>query len=105
MPGGERDATRGRGPREKATLAAMAGRISEEIDRPLFKEAAACFCTRALRAAYIMAWISVAESLRSRFSAMAQRKDGQAGKVLKRSRTWRRGTRPRTPTSSTKPRV
>jgi hypothetical protein len=62
----------------------MSAKIAEEIDRPLFEEAVTCFCAGALRAAYIMAWISVAESLRNRFSAMAERGDGQAGKVLKR---------------------
>lgn len=65
------------------TLAAMRGRISEPTDRPLFEEAVTCFEAGALRASYIMAWISVAESLRNRFEAMAQRGDGQAGKILK----------------------
>lgn len=61
----------------------MKEKISEAVDRPLFEEAVTCFEAGALRASYIMAWISVAESLRNRFEAMAQRGDGQAGKVLK----------------------
>lgn len=65
------------------TLSALRGRISEAADRPLFEEAVICFEAGALRASYIMAWISVAESLRTRFSAMAQRGDGHAGKVTK----------------------
>ncbi len=66
-----------------ATLAAMKGKISEAADRPLFGEAVICFEAGALRSSYIMVWISVAESLRNRFSAMTERGDGQAGKVLK----------------------
>lgn len=61
----------------------MKEKISEAVDRPLFEEAVTCFEAGALRASYIMVWISVAESLRNRFSAMARRGDGQAGKILK----------------------
>ncbi|MEW6636982.1 MAG: hypothetical protein AB1425_09260 [Actinomycetota bacterium] len=83
MPAGEGDPA-GRGDRRGTdALDALAGRISEEVDRPLFEEAAKCFAAGALRAAYIMAWITVAESLRNRFSAMAERGDAQAGGVLK----------------------
>ena len=81
MPGGEpgdRDAWR-----RVAALDAMAGRVSEDVDRPLFEEAARCFAAEALRAAFIMAWIAAAESLRARFYVMADRGDAQAGAVLK----------------------
>ncbi|WP_047866595.1 hypothetical protein [Rubrobacter aplysinae] len=66
-----------------AMLATMRDKIPEAADRPLFEEAVICFEAGALRASYIVTWISVAESLRNRFSAMAHRGDGQAGKVLK----------------------
>ncbi len=73
----------GRGRLLETTVAAMSERISEHADRPLFEEAVTCFKAGALRASYIMAWISLAESLRTRFSTMAQRSDEQAGKILK----------------------
>jgi hypothetical protein len=61
----------------------MRAKIFEAHDRPLFEEAMTCFEAGALRSSYIMTWISVAESLRNRLSVMAQRGDGQAGKILK----------------------
>ena len=74
----------GHGQLVETTVAAMRGKISEPADSPLFEEGVICFEAGALRASYIMAWISVAESLRTRFSTMAQRGDGQAGKIVRR---------------------
>lgn len=70
-----------------ATLVGLRAGISEATDRLLFEEAVTCFEAGALRATYIMSWIAVAESLRNRFSVMAERSDGQAGKVLKQVET------------------
>lgn len=81
MPAGEPDSAGVDARRKKVVLAAMAGRISEDVDRPLFEEATTCLRAGALRAAYIMGWISAAESLRNKFAAMAER-DRQAGNVL-----------------------
>ena len=81
MPAGEPDPVGENYRQANAVLEAMAARISEDIDRPLFGEAVECYLAGALRAAYIMAWISSAESLRNKFAAMAER-DRQAGEVL-----------------------
>lgn len=63
-------------------LEALRQRIAEKVDLLLYDEAASCFDVEAYRAAYVMAWISAAESLRNKFSVMSGRKDGQAGRVV-----------------------
>jgi len=62
-------------------LAPYAGRIHVPDDRPIFEEAVNCAKAGARRAAYVMIWISCAESLKRRFRE-AQKRDSAAGKVV-----------------------
>lgn len=59
----------------------LRGTISEQTDYMLFDEAMRCLRTGALRAAYIVAWLSAAESLRGKFVAMSSR-DSEIRRVL-----------------------
>ncbi|EGL18183.1 MULTISPECIES: hypothetical protein [unclassified Paenibacillus] len=56
--------------------------VIEEKDKILFDEAISCLKGNALRAAYITAWICVAESLKSKFYKMATRDHEVARKVI-----------------------
>jgi len=56
-------------------------RISEAVDLLLFDEAAKCLEAQAYRAAYIMTWICIAESLRNKFVVMSQR-DATVGRIV-----------------------
>lgn len=58
-----------------------AGSILDAADRPLFEEAAKAMSVGALRAAYVMVWLSCAESLKRRFREAAIR-DGAAGRIV-----------------------
>lgn len=51
-----------------------------EEDKVLFQEASTCFQNNALRAAYLMLWISCVESLKRRFKDLSS-KDSTAGKI------------------------
>ncbi len=62
-------------------LTSYLGRIHVPDDKPLFEEAANCAASGARRAAYVMIWLSCAESLKRRFRE-AQRRDGTAGKIV-----------------------
>lgn len=62
-------------------LSGYAEKILDEEDRILFKDAVAAANAGALRAAYIMIWLSCAESLKRRFHE-AHKRDGEAGKYL-----------------------
>lgn len=56
-------------------------KIHDDEDRPLFEEAVKAAEAGILRAAFIMIWLSCAESLKRRFKEAAKR-DGKAGKVV-----------------------
>jgi len=58
------------------------GRIQSEEDKILFEEAIRCARAGALRAAYILTWLSAAESLKRRFGSLASQ-DHVAGKIIK----------------------
>lgn len=62
-------------------LSCYAEKIIDAEDRPLFEDAVAAANAGALRAAYIMIWLSCAESLKRRFRE-AYKRDGEAGKYL-----------------------
>lgn len=62
-------------------LAPYLDRIIAPEDKPLFEDAVKCFSAGSLRAAYIMIWLSCAESLKRRFREAEQR-DGSAGKIV-----------------------
>ncbi len=64
-----------------ADLTHYLSRILVPEDRPLFEDAAKCAAGDSLRAAYVMIWLSVAESLKRRFRE-AQLRDGTAGKIV-----------------------
>ena len=51
--------------------------IKDDADKPLFQEAVRCAKENAFRAAYVMIWISCAESLKRRFKE-ASKRDGNA---------------------------
>lgn len=55
--------------------------ISEAKDYPLYDEVVKCLSGGANRAAYILTWICIAESLRNKFVAMSTR-DAEIGKIL-----------------------
>jgi len=57
-------------------------RIESEEDRVLFQEALRCAQNGAFRAAYIMTWLSAAESLKRKFRMLAPQ-DDTAGKVVR----------------------
>ncbi len=71
----------------------LRNRILDEADRVIFDEAIRCLSAEALRAAYIMTWVSVAESLKRKFMVMAQR-DSEMGRVLGRIEAIERQDRP-----------
>ena len=62
-------------------LSTYADQILSAEDKPLFEEATRAAQAGALRAAYVMIWLSCAESLKRRFRE-AQKRDGAAGKVV-----------------------
>ena len=55
-------------------------RILEEEDKPLFEDAVKAAIAGAMRGAYVLIWLSCAESLKRRFRE-AQKRDGSAGKI------------------------
>ena len=62
-------------------LSNYADNILASEDRPLFYDAIGAGKAGALRAAYVMIWLSCAESLKRRFRE-AQKRDGTAGKIV-----------------------
>lgn len=62
-------------------LRQYANKIPASEDRPLFDEAVAAAMAGALRAAYVMIWLSCAESLKRRFRE-AKTRDNAAGKIV-----------------------
>ena len=58
-----------------------ADRIHDEEDRPLFDDATKAASAGALRAAYVMLWLSCAESIKRRFRE-AEKRDEAAGKIV-----------------------
>ena len=54
--------------------------IADEQDRVLFQEAVNCAKSNAFRAAYIMVWLSAAESLKRKFKILATQ-DTEAGQI------------------------
>ncbi len=68
---------------EEDRLQLLRDKISEDVDYLIFDEAVKCLRTDAYRAAYIMTWISVAESLRNKFNVMSSR-DAEVGRILRK---------------------
>ncbi len=66
---------------KKVDLSDYANRILSDEDRPLFDEAALSASAGALRSAYVMIWLSCAESLKRRFRE-AEQYDNAAGKIV-----------------------
>ncbi len=64
-----------------ASIDSYASKIHDPEDRPLFDEAVKSAEGGALRAAFIMLWLSCAESLKRKFRE-AQKRDGAAGKIV-----------------------
>ena len=62
-------------------LVDLIGKISDAEDRHLIEESICALKAGVFRAAYIMAWIAAAESLKRRIGVLSQR-DSVAGKVL-----------------------
>ena len=62
-------------------LSSLRKKIFNPNDKILFDEAVKCFSSGAYRAAFVMIWISAAESLRNKISELALR-DVEAGRVL-----------------------
>jgi len=62
-------------------ISLYAARIHDDEDRPLFDDAVKAAEAGALRGAYVMVWISCAESIKRRFRE-AQKRDGAAGKIV-----------------------
>ena len=62
-------------------LRQYAKKIPASEDRPLFDETVAAAMAGALRAAYVMIWLSCAESLKRRFRE-AKTRDNAAGKIV-----------------------
>lgn len=60
----------------------LRSKILDEADCVMFDEAAKCLFAEAYRAAYIVAWISAAQSLRRKFATMAER-DDEMGRVFR----------------------
>lgn len=65
----------------RVDLRLYAERVLSPEDRPLFDEAVEAASAGALRAAYVMIWLSCAESLKRRFNE-AKRRDNTAGKIV-----------------------
>jgi hypothetical protein len=65
----------------RADLEPYAAEILSLEDRPLFEEAVSAARAGALRAAYVMIWLSCAESLKRRFGE-ARAWDSEAGKIF-----------------------
>lgn len=63
------------------TVKSLKNQIVDEKDRILFDEIIACYESGALRAAYIMTWISILESLKQKLNKMAI-KDSQVEKFV-----------------------
>lgn len=59
----------------------LRNRISESTDLLLFDEAIKCLEGQVYRAAYVMTWLCIAESLRNKFMEMARR-DSEVGRIV-----------------------
>lgn len=70
-------------------LSHYAKKILASEDHPLFDDAVEAGKVGALRAAYVMIWLSCAESLKRRFRE-AQKRDGSAGKIVGKIETKER---------------
>lgn len=68
-------------------------RVSESEDILLFDEAVKCLSAGAYRAAYIVTWICVAESIRNRFVSMSRR-DAEIGKIVGQIENAEKNDRP-----------
>jgi hypothetical protein len=66
---------------EPVSLDLYLDRVLSEQDQILFREAAKAAQVSAFRAAYVMVWLSCAESLKRKFIELAPR-DGNAGRVV-----------------------
>jgi hypothetical protein len=62
-------------------ISSYSSRIKSDSDKHLFDEAANCAAIYALRASYILIWLSCVESLKRKFKEAAQR-DATASKVV-----------------------
>lgn len=82
-------------PKKQATpeFQSLRNKILDEADRVIFDEAVRCLSAEALRAAHIMTWISVAESLKRKFTVMGQR-DAEMGRILGKIKELERQDRP-----------
>lgn len=67
---------------EMADLDSYMGKVLEEQDKVLLREASDCLRTGARRAAYITVWLATAEALRRKFF-LAQAFDGQAAHIVR----------------------
>ena len=68
---------------KQVDLSKYAEKIFAKDDLPLFSEAAVAANAGALRAAYVMIWLSCAESLKRRFRE-SSKYDNAAGRILAR---------------------
>jgi hypothetical protein len=64
-----------------ADIRTYAARIHDDDDRPLFEDAVKAAEAGALRGAYVLIWISCAESIKRRFRE-AEKRDSAAGKIV-----------------------
>jgi hypothetical protein len=62
-------------------ISGYTSRVHDAQDRPLFDDAVKSGCAGALRASYVMLWLSCAESLKRKFRE-AEKRDGAAGKIV-----------------------
>jgi hypothetical protein len=62
-------------------ISGYSARIHDDEDRPLFDDAVRAAAAGAYRGAYVMIWLSCAESIKRRFRE-AEKRDGQAGKIV-----------------------
>jgi len=65
-------------PEDQQWIEQLNTQIIEADDRVLFKEASQCFLSGQLRAAYIMAWISIVESLKRKIFVLSNLGDSRA---------------------------
>ncbi len=63
-------------------MSELRAQVLDEEDLTIFDEVARCLDAKATRAAYVMTWVAIAESIKQKLEAMAVR-DSQVGRMLK----------------------
>lgn len=83
-----------KGSQNRKWISKLRSKVSSKADRILFEEASECFLGGQLRAAYIMSWVCIAESLKRKIYEFSDLKDGRAVEAVKEIEKLEKDERP-----------